>query len=81
MFEIEKMIKEAAKYHVEDMIFLRKAKVMSALDSCVYNMKNALKKKDVNLMLSPQESEKINNVITFTMNLLDKNVKTPYIQG
>jgi len=44
MFDIEKMIKEAEKYHVEDMQFLRRAKVMCALDSCVYNMKNALKK-------------------------------------
>ncbi|XP_024630791.1 heat shock cognate 70 kDa protein [Medicago truncatula] len=51
--EIEKMIKEAEKYHVEDMQFVRKANVMSALDSCVYNMKNTLKKKVVNLMLFP----------------------------
>jgi heat shock 70kDa protein 1/2/6/8 len=72
--EIEKMIKEAEKYHVEDMQFLRKAKVMSALDSCVYNMKNTLKKV-VNLMLSHQESEKINNAITVSVNLLDKNNK------
>ena len=75
MLEIEKMIKEAEKYHVEDMKFLRKAKVMSALDSCVYNMKNTLRKKDVNLILSPQEIEKIRNAITFAMNLLDKNNK------
>jgi len=39
MLEIEKMIKEAEKYYVEDMQFLRKAKVMSALDSFVYNMR------------------------------------------
>ncbi|KEH22056.1 putative Heat shock protein 70 family [Medicago truncatula] len=75
MLEIKKMIKEAKKYHVEDMKFLRKAKVMSALDSCVYNMKNTLKKKDVNLILSAQEIEKISNAITFAMNLLDKSNK------
>jgi L1 cell adhesion molecule like protein len=67
------MIEEAKKYQVEDVNFLRKAKVMSALDSYVYNMKNALKKKDVSLMLSRQEIEKINNAITFAMNLLDEN--------
>ncbi|CAJ2669467.1 unnamed protein product [Trifolium pratense] len=72
-FEIQRKIEEAEKYHEEDVKFLKKAKVMSALDSCVYNMKNALKKKDVNLILSPQEIEKINNAITFAMNLLDKN--------
>ena len=75
MLEIEKMIKEAEKYHVEDMQFLRKAKVMSALDSFFYNMKNTLEKKDVNLILSPQEIEKISNAITFAMNLRDKNNK------
>ncbi|KEH22254.1 heat shock 70 kDa protein [Medicago truncatula] len=75
MLEIEKMIKEAKEYHVEDKKFLRKAKVMNALDSCVYNMKNTLKKKDVNLILSPQEIKKISNAITFAMNLLDKNNK------
>ena len=72
MFDIEKMTKEAVKYHVEDMQFLKRAKVMCALDSCVYNMKNALKKKDVNLILSPQEIAKINNAITVAMDLLDK---------
>ncbi|RHN44849.1 putative Heat shock protein 70 family [Medicago truncatula] len=75
MFDIEKMIKEAEKYHVEDMQFLRRAKVMCELDSCVYNMKKALKKKDVNLILSPQEIAKINNAITVAMDLLDKNKK------
>lgn len=58
---------------VEDMKFLRKATVMSALDSCVKNITNALNTKDVNLIISPQESEKINNAIFGAMNLLDKN--------
>jgi heat shock 70kDa protein 1/2/6/8 len=75
MRDIEKMIKEAEKYHVEDMKFLRRAKVMCALDYCVYNMKNALKKKDVSLILPPQEIAKINNAITVAMDLLDKNKK------
>jgi L1 cell adhesion molecule like protein len=72
-FEIRKMIEEAERYHVEDQKFLRKAKVMSELDFCVYKIKNALKKNDVNLKLPPQESEKINNAITVAANLLDKN--------
>jgi len=41
MFDIEKMTKEAEKYCVEDIQFLIRAKVMCALDSCVYSMKNA----------------------------------------
>jgi L1 cell adhesion molecule like protein len=70
--EIKNMIKKAEKYKVDDKKFLRKAKVMNDLDYCVYNMKNALKK-EVNLKLTSQESEKINNAIIVAMNLLDKN--------
>ncbi|XP_045810040.1 heat shock cognate 70 kDa protein-like [Trifolium pratense] len=72
-FEIRKMIEEAERYHVEDQKFLRKARVLSELDLCVYKMKNAKMKNDVNLKLSPQESEKINNAITVATDLLDKN--------
>jgi len=46
---------------------------MSALETCVYNIKNALKKKDVNLKLPPDESEKINDAITVATNWLNKN--------
>lgn len=74
--EIRKMIEEAERYSVEDKKFLNKAKVMSALDYCVYDMKNVLKKKDVNLKLSPRESEKISNAITVATNLLEGNNKT-----
>jgi flagellar motility protein MotE (MotC chaperone) len=58
---------------VEDKEFLRKATVMNALDYCVYKVKNALKKKDVNLNLSHKEREKIKNAITVATSLLDKN--------
>ncbi|GAU23227.1 hypothetical protein TSUD_172550 [Trifolium subterraneum] len=71
-FETNRMIKEAETYKVEDENFLRKAKVMNDLDYCVYNMKNALKK-EVNLKVTPQESQKFNNAIIVAMNLLDKN--------
>ncbi|XP_058767057.1 heat shock cognate 70 kDa protein-like [Vicia villosa] len=73
--EIKKMIEEAERYNAEDKKFLKKAMLMSALDKCVYNMKNALKK-DVNLKLSPQESEKINNAITVATNLIEGSNKT-----
>ncbi|RHN44307.1 putative Heat shock protein 70 family [Medicago truncatula] len=69
--EIIKMIKEAENYRVEDEKFLRKANVMNALDYCVYKMKNALKKKDVNINLSSQENDKINSAITKATSLLD----------
>jgi len=72
-FEINKMIADAEKYHMEDKEFFRKSTVMNALDDCVYKVKNALKKKDVNLNLSRKEREKINNAITVATSLLDKN--------
>ncbi|KAL5057197.1 hypothetical protein RYX36_028801 [Vicia faba] len=71
----KKMIEEGERYNAEDKKFLKKARVMSALDKCVYNVKNALKK-DVNLKLPPQERDKINNAITVATNLLDGNNKT-----
>ncbi|CAI8612174.1 unnamed protein product [Vicia faba] len=78
-FEIKKMIEDAETYQAEDKKFLRKAEVMSALDSCVYNLKNALKN-DHYLMLSFQKSEKINNAITVATNLLDKNNKQKEVE-
>ncbi|XP_012568922.1 heat shock cognate 70 kDa protein-like [Cicer arietinum] len=72
-FEINKMIEEAERYHVEDMKLLKKTKVMNELDYCIYNLNNALVKKDVYRKLSRQESEKINNAITLAT--IDKNNK------
>jgi len=71
-YEIKKMIQEAEEYHAEDEKFLRKAKVMNALDECVYKLRNAMKHKDVKLKLSSKEVEKINGAITVATNLLDK---------
>ncbi|KAL5077730.1 hypothetical protein RYX36_016714 [Vicia faba] len=67
--EIKIMIREAEEYRVEDKKFLRKAKVMSALDDCVYKMRN----NGINLKLSSQENKKINVAITMATNLLDEN--------
>ncbi|XP_058741081.1 heat shock cognate 70 kDa protein-like [Vicia villosa] len=69
---IKKRIEEAEKYKVEDTKFLRKANAMNALDLSVYNMQKALKK-NVNLKLTAQEREDINNAMTVAKNLLDKN--------
>ncbi|XP_058741082.1 heat shock cognate 70 kDa protein 2-like [Vicia villosa] len=69
---VKNMIKEAEKFKVEDKKFLRKANAMNALDLSVYNMKNALEK-DVNVKLTAQEREDINNAMSVAKNLLDKN--------
>jgi len=64
--EIKKMIREAEIYRVEDEKFLKNINVTSALDDCVYKLRNALK-------ISQQENDKINNAITKATNLLDSN--------
>ncbi|XP_024632729.1 heat shock cognate 70 kDa protein [Medicago truncatula] len=72
--EIEKLIQEAKEYHAEDEKFLRKAKVMNALDDCIYKLRNALKNKNVKLKLSFQKNKKINHAITVAKDLLhEKN--------
>ena len=71
-YEIKKMIQEAEEYCAEDEKFLREAKVMNALDECVYKLRNAMKNTDVKSKLSSEEVKKINSAITVATNLLDK---------
>jgi L1 cell adhesion molecule like protein len=59
--EIQEKIKEAKNYRVEDDKFLRRAKLMNALEDCVYKLRNAL---------SSQEKDKINSAIDKATNLL-----------
>jgi len=70
--EINKLIKEAENFHIEDKRFLRKAKAVNALDDYIYKMGNALKKKDINAKLSSQEIEKIESAIAVATSLLDE---------
>ena len=71
--QIKRLVKEAEAYSIDDKKFLRKAKVMNALDHCVYKLGNVLKKKDINLKLSSKENKKINAAIKKATKLLDEN--------
>jgi L1 cell adhesion molecule like protein len=71
--QIKKVIREAENYRFEDENFLRKANVMKALDLCVYNVNNALNKKDVKSKLSSEEYDKTKCAITKATNLLENN--------
>ncbi|CAL5191510.1 unnamed protein product [Lathyrus oleraceus] len=71
--EIKKLIEEAKNYGIEDKKFLRKAKVMNALDYCVYKVKNALKQPEPNSKLSSVDIDMINSAITVASNLLDSS--------
>ncbi|CAK8531483.1 unnamed protein product [Lathyrus sativus] len=67
--EINKLIKEAENYHIEDMKFLRKAKAVNALDDYIYKMRNALKMVDVSSKLSSLEIKKMEDAIAVATNL------------
>ncbi|CAL5191509.1 unnamed protein product [Lathyrus oleraceus] len=71
--EIKKLIEEAKNYGIEDKKFLKKAKVMNALDYCVYKVKNALKQPEPNSKLSSVDIDMINSAITVASNLLDSS--------
>lgn len=55
------------------MKFLRKAKVVNELDYFIYKMRNALKKKDINIKLTSLEIKKIELSIAVATNLIDEN--------
>jgi L1 cell adhesion molecule like protein len=73
--EIKKLIEEAENYLIEDKNFLRKAKVVNALDDYIYKMRNAFKKKDFDLKFSSEEVKKIEDAIAVATNLVDENNK------
>jgi len=71
--QVKKLIQEAEDYRIDDMKFLKKAKAVNALDDYIYKMKNALKRKDINIKLSSEEIEKIESAIAVATNLLSEN--------
>ena len=73
--QIKRLIKEAEAYRIDDEKFLRKWKVMNALDLCVYKMRNVLKKKEISLMLSSKENMKIYAAITKATKLLNEKYR------
>jgi heat shock 70kDa protein 1/2/6/8 len=72
--EIERMIKEAEKYKDEDKRYMKKVEARIVLEKYAYNMRNAINDKDITLMLSSKEKEKINKAIDLVFTWLDVNV-------
>jgi heat shock 70kDa protein 1/2/6/8 len=70
--DIKKLIQEAENYRIEDKKFLRKAKARNASDDYIYKTRNALKKEDINSMLTSGEIEKIESAIAVATNLVDQ---------
>ncbi|KAL2329574.1 hypothetical protein Fmac_017155 [Flemingia macrophylla] len=69
--EIERMIQEAEIYKDEDKKFLRKGRAKNGLDDCIYKIRKALKKDDINSLLCSKEKKDICSAINRATNLLD----------
>ncbi|KAL2329575.1 hypothetical protein Fmac_017156 [Flemingia macrophylla] len=69
--EVGRMIQEANFFKVEDEKFLRKAKTKNDLDSCIYRIRKALKKDDINSLLCSKKKKDICSAINRATNLLD----------
>ncbi|RHN50903.1 putative Heat shock protein 70 family [Medicago truncatula] len=72
--DIERKIKEAEKYKDEDKRYMKKVEARVVLETYAYNMRNAINDKDISLMLSSKEKEKINNALDLVFTWLDVNV-------
>nr|KAJ0193067.1 hypothetical protein LSAT_V11C800430410 [Lactuca sativa] len=68
--EIEKMVKDAEKFKLEDQEYKRKAEAYNALEDCIYALKNKIKRNDI----TPKVLKNIQYAIDDTMKWLS-NVK------
>ncbi|GKB28572.1 heat shock cognate 70 kDa protein-like protein [Tanacetum coccineum] len=75
--EIEKMVKDAEKYKLEDQEFKKKVNAYIALEDCVYDMKNKINDYNIKERLHPESLKKIENAISETTQWLHDNETAP----
>nr|GEZ31089.1 putative Gag-polypeptide of LTR copia-type [Tanacetum cinerariifolium] len=75
--EIEKMIKAAQKYKLEDQEYQKKVNAYNALEDCLYNMRNKIKDYKVNKKVHTESLQKMQNVIAETTEWLENNQHAP----
>ncbi|GJW34251.1 putative heat shock protein 70 family protein [Tanacetum coccineum] len=71
--EIEKMVKDAEKYKLEDQEFKKKVNAYNALEDCLYHMNNKINDYNIKKRLHPESLEKIENAIADTTEWLQEN--------
>ncbi|GFS37892.1 heat shock protein 70 (Hsp 70) family protein [Actinidia rufa] len=71
--EIEKMVQEAEKYKAEDEDHKKKVEAKNALENYAYNMRNTVKDEKISSKLSPDDKQKIEDVIDKAILWLDSN--------
>ncbi|XP_071726398.1 heat shock cognate 70 kDa protein-like [Rutidosis leptorrhynchoides] len=75
--QIEKMIKDAEKYKLEDQNFKKKADAFNALENCICDMKKKMQEYYANKMMSPTTLKKMENAVTETGEWLSDNPSAP----
>ncbi|KAF8402895.1 hypothetical protein HHK36_010987 [Tetracentron sinense] len=71
--EIEKMVKEADKYKIEDEEQKKKVESKNAFESYAYYMRNTVKDEEICAKLAPADKKKIENSIEKALQWLDNN--------
>ena len=70
--EIERMIKDAEKYMGDDERYRKKVEARNALETCAYNMRNAINHEKIGSKLSPDDKERINTAVERALKWLDE---------
>ncbi|XP_076933303.1 heat shock cognate 70 kDa protein 2-like [Bidens hawaiensis] len=75
--EIEKMVKQAAKYKLEDEEYKKKVNAYNALEDYIYNMENKVKEYKINRRVPAESLRKMENAIRETIEWLADNQAAP----
>lgn len=71
--EIDRMIRDAEKYKVEDEEHKKKIKAMNSFENYIYNMRNSIKGSNTNSQLSEADKKKMEDAINRAIKWLDRN--------
>nr|XP_043637599.1 heat shock cognate 70 kDa protein-like [Erigeron canadensis] len=77
---IEKMVKDADKYKLEDQEFKKKVDAYNALEDCLYNMKIKFKEQDGKKKVPISSLKKIEKAIADTTKWLEENQGAPVVE-
>ncbi|KAI3759916.1 hypothetical protein L1987_50302 [Smallanthus sonchifolius] len=72
-YDIDKMVKEAEKYKLEDQEYKKKVKAYNGLEDYIYNLKKKVKEYNVNKRVHPESLKKMEKAIDETTEWLEDN--------
>ncbi|KAI3805789.1 hypothetical protein L1987_21675 [Smallanthus sonchifolius] len=71
--DIEKMVREAEMYKLEDQEYKKKVKAYNDLEDCIYNLRKKVKEYNVNKRVHPDSLKKMETAIDETTEWLEDN--------